>query len=435
MSELWARMALGAYRVLGSASYPFMGPFLALRARRGKEDRARRYERYGYPSAERPQGAVVWFHAASVGESMAILPLLEHVNRLGISTIMTTGTVTSAEVVRERMPSRTYHQYVPLDMSKAVRRFLDHWQPDLSVFSESEIWPTIILELGRRRIPQVLVNARMSDRSFVRWSKAPALAEALFEKMYHVVAQSDLDAERFRKLGARPVSVSGNLKVDTGELPCDERVLAQLLALIGERPVWIAASTHPGEEDVVANVHTRLLSRFPDLLTILVPRHPERGTEITQMLTGRGIETARRSAGETIQSSTGVYLGDTIGEMGLYLRLAHLVFIGRSLVGSGGQNPLEPAMLGTAIISGRNVQNFRDSYRNLLANEGARLVRDEDMLVANVEYLLDHPDERDRMAANAWRTVEEMRGALGKTIEVLDSHIFPLTVKQGLEGI
>ncbi|MFZ1814662.1 MAG: lipid IV(A) 3-deoxy-D-manno-octulosonic acid transferase [Rhizobiaceae bacterium] len=435
MSDFLARMALGAYRLAGSLSYPFMGPFLALRARRGKEDRSRRYERYGYPSAERPQGPLIWFHAASVGESMAVLPLVEHVSRLGISTIMTTGTVTSAEVVKERLPASTYHQYVPLDMTRAVHRFLDHWKPDLAVFSESEIWPTIILELGNRRIPQVLVNARMSDSSFAKWSAANTLASKLFEKMYHVVAQSELDAERFRALGARPVSVSGNLKVDTSELPCDEKLLQLLLSQIGNRPVWIAASTHPGEEKVALEVHRMLESKFPRLLTVIVPRHPERCPEVARMLQATSAKVVNRSSGRPITPDTSYFLGDTIGEMGLYLRLAKLVFVGRSLIGEGGQNPLEPAMLGTAILSGRNVANFRDAYRNLLANGGARLVRDTEMLAANVDHLLLHEDERTQMSVNASRTVEEMRGALGLTIEILDSHLFPLTVKRDLEGI
>ena len=215
MSNFAAKIALKAYRVIGLVAYPFMGPFLRLRASRGKEDRNRRYERYGYPSAEKPSGPLIWFHAASVGESMAVIPLIEHVNELGIHSIMTTGTVTSAQIVKARLPKGTFHQYVPLDLKPAVERFLDHWQPDLSIFTESEIWPMTILELAARNVPTVLVNARMSDRSYNRWRNASGLAEALFDNFSHVIAQSDMDAERFRSLGARPVNVSGNLKVDT----------------------------------------------------------------------------------------------------------------------------------------------------------------------------------------------------------------------------
>jgi 3-deoxy-D-manno-octulosonic-acid transferase len=435
MSELWARMALRTYRWMGTVGYPFMGPFLALRARRGKEDRARRYERYGYPSAERPSGPIVWFHAASVGESAAILPLIGHVDSLGINTIMTTGTVTSAEIARNRLPRRTFHQYVPLDLGKAVTRFLDHWKPDLAIFAESEVWPTIILELGARRIPQVLVNARMSDKSFARWSQAPALAGALFDNISHVVAQSENDADRFRELGAHPVTVSGNLKVDTPGLPVDERDLGRLKVQVAGRPAWIAASTHPGEEQAAINVHVELVKRIPDLLTILVPRHPERGDEVAQLAANAGLSVSRRGRREEITPQQDIFLGDTIGEMGLFLRLARVAFVGRSLMGTGGQNPLEPAMTGTAILSGPHVENFRDSYGNLLRAGGARIVRDEANLAAAVEFLLRNRSERDKMVAAAKMTVEEMRGALSRTIKVLDSYTFPLTVKRDLESM
>jgi len=411
MSKIFARLTLKSYRLMGSIAYPFMGPFLMIRARRGKEDRSRRYERYGYPSAEKPKGPIVWFHAASVGESMAVIPLIKRVNSLGINSIMTTGTVTSAEVVKDRLPSGTFHQFVPLDLKPAVRRFLDHWKPDLAVFTESEIWPMTVLELGARRIPQVLVNARMSDRSFSRWSSASSLAEALFDNFSHVIAQSELDCDRFKQLGARPVVVSGNLKVDTEALPVDAAEFKRISTMINNRPTWVAASTHNGEEEAVCNVHKMLVSKIPDLMTIIVPRHPERADEIASMLQRTGLKAARRSANETITDATQIYLGDTIGEMGLYLRLGTVTFIGRSLVATGGQNPIEPAMTGTAILSGKNVHNFRDSYKNLLNAGGVRLVSDEKMLAANLEYLLKNEAEREKMIVAAKETVEGMRGA------------------------
>ena len=435
MSELWARVTLKTYRLAGSALYPFMGPFLALRARNGKEDRSRRYERYGYPSEDKPEGPLVWFHAASVGESMAVIPLIERVDALGINTIMTTGTVTSAELVAGRLPERTFHQYVPLDLMPAVKRFIAHWDPDLAVFTESEIWPMTVLELSVKRIPQVLVNARMSDRSFDRWRAASKLAGALFSNFSHVTAQSNVDAERFRSLGASPVSVSGNLKVDTQALPCDEAELAQLKIQIARRPTWIAASTHMGEEEVVASVHKKLAARMPGFLSVLVPRHPNRGDEIALLLKRRGLKVARRSSNQALDDDVDIYLGDTIGEMGLFLRLGSVAFIGRSLNAAGGQNPLEPAQTGTAILSGQHVHNFRDSYSNLLRAGGARLVRDEENLAANLEYLLKNPAERGKMVAAATKTVRDMGGALERTVEVLDAYVFPLTVKRDLEGI
>lgn len=433
-SSKMARSLLGVYRFAGTALYPFMGPFLRLRSSSGKEERLRRYERYGYPSAERPTGPLVWFHAASVGESLAVLPLINYIADQRIAVILTTGTVTSAAVIRERLPEMTFHQYVPLDFEKAVQRFLDHWQPDLAIFSESEIWPTTMLEMTKRRIPQVLVNARMSDRSYARWRAAPAFAEALFESISHVIAQSELDGERFRELGARPVTVSGNLKVDTDDLACDETDLQRLRAQIGSRPVWVAASTHAGEEQEILSVHKAITTRRPDLLTVIVPRHPGRGDEVGAIIEAGGVGLARRSRNDALGAETGIFLGDTIGEMGLYLRLGEVTFMGRSLIAKGGQNPLEPAMLGAAILSGPHVGNFRDVYRNLLADGAARMVRDTNNLAENVEFLLADHTARTKMIAAAEVTLETMRGSLDRTVKVLDGYVFPLTVKRDLEG-
>ncbi len=435
MTELWARATLNAYRYLGSAAYPFMGPFLAVRARKGKEDRGRRYERYGYPSAQKPGGPVVWLHAASVGESIAVMPLIEHVRDLGINTVMTTGTVTSAEIVTGRLPPGTFHQYVPLDLRPAVRRFLGHWQPDLAIFAESEIWPMTVLELAACNIPQVLVNARMSDRSFNRWTKAIKLAEALYDNFSHVVAQSDVDAERFRRLGARPVTVSGNLKVDTEPLPVLQNKLDAFRRQVGKRPVFVAASTHPGEDETIVGVHQSVSKRIANLLTVIIPRHPDRGAGIIKMLRDRGASAALRSAGEPVTAKTGIYVADTIGEMGLFLRLGMVVFMGKSLNASGGQNPLEPAVLGVPVLSGPNVINFRDAFQGLLDAGGAKLVRDETMLGENVEHLLVNPAEREQMADAAMKAVENMRGAMDRTINALDPYVYPLTIKRGLEGI
>ncbi len=230
MSERWARAMLSAYRFAGAAAYPLVGGYVGWRANRGKEDRSRRRERYGIASRPRPNGPLVWVHAASVGETIAVIPLIERILGFGIHVVLTTGTVTSARVADERLGQRIIHQYVPLDLKPAVSRFLDHWEPDLAIIAESEIWPMTILELGARRVPQVLVNGRLSDRSFASWKKRAFLAEALFENLAHVVAQSEVDGERFRALGARPVTVSGNLKVDTDPPPADERALADLHA-------------------------------------------------------------------------------------------------------------------------------------------------------------------------------------------------------------
>ena len=432
MSERWARAILTTYRWAGAAAYPLIGGYVAWRTTKGKEDRVRRRERYGQAGQARPEGPLIWIHAASVGETVAVIPLIRRLGGFGINVVLTTGTVTSAQVAKERLGDDVIHQYVPLDLKPAVSRFLNHWSPDLAIMAESEIWPMTILELGARRVPQVLVNGRLSDRSFSSWSKRSFLAEALFENLAHVVAQSDVDAERFRALGARPVTVSGNLKVDTVPPPVDEAELARLKGEIGGRKVWAAISTHDGEEVVAAEVHKLLRPRHPNVLTVIVPRHPDRADAIAAACASLGLTVARRSMRDRIAANTDIFLGDTIGEMGLYLRLTEIAFVGRSLTGEGGQNPLEPAMLETAVLSGRNVQNFRETYQNLIAAGGAKLVRDRDMLAGAVNFLLNNDAERRRMMEAGYRTVDEMRGALSKTLAALEPFVHPLVVKSRL---
>ena len=434
MSERIARALLTAYRWGGAALYPLIGGYVAWRATRGKEDRARRRERYGFSDRHRPPGPLIWFHAASVGETNAVAPLIESVLEQRISVILTTGTVTSARVAHDRLGDRIIHQYVPLDLKPAVSRFLNHWQPDLAIIAESEIWPMTILELGARRVPQVLVNGRLSDRSFASWSKRASLAEALFENLAHVVAQSETDAERFRALGARPVTVSGNLKADSFPPPAPEGAVETILAQIGNRKRWAAISTHEGEEMIAAEVHQKLKTRYPGIFTVIVPRHPERATAVEAGLVSAGLRVALRSRGDEVTPETDILLGDTIGEMGLYLRLTDIAFVGRSLTARGGQNPLEPAMLGTAVLAGKDIQNFNDTYKMLIERGAARLVTDKDMLAGAVNFLLKNDSARKAMSEAGLKTVEEMRGSLSATLQALGPFIQPLILKSRLES-
>ena len=289
-----------------------------------------------------------------------------------------------------------------------------------------------ILELGARRVPQVLVNGRLSDRSFASWSKRASLAEALFENLAHVVAQSETDAERFRALGARPVTVSGNLKADSFPPPAPEGAVETILAQIGNRKRWAAISTHDGEEMIAAEVHQKLKTRYPGIFTVIVPRHPERATAVEAGLVSVGLKVALRSRGDEITPETDILLGDTIGEMGLYLRLADIAFVGRSLTAKGGQNPLEPAMLATAVLAGKDVQNFNDTYRMLIERGAARLITDKDMLAGAVNFLLKNDSARKAMSEAGLKTVEEMRGSLSATLHALGPFIQPLILKSRL---
>lgn len=432
MTSGTASIALALYRWASVAVYPLIGPFLAIRAAKGKEDRTRRTERYGYASLPRPVGPLAWIHAASVGETLAVVPLLRELRRRDINVLLTTGTVTSAEVARTRLSEDILHQYVPLDLKPAIKRFIRYWKPDVAISVESEIWPVTTLELHRRHVPQIIVNARISDRSFARWSNHPGLAEALFGKLGLVIAQSELDAERFRDLGAWPVTVTGNIKVDTEAPVCDPTLVERYRQQIGARKTWAAVSTFEGEERVAMMVH-RALKAHTGLLTIIVPRHPERGDDVEKMLLEKGMKVARRSRGDVVTDETDILLGDSIGEMGLYLRLTEVAFVGRSLTAEGGQNPLEAAMLGTAVLSGPHVENFRDAYQTLVKGGAARIIRDPEMLAKAVHFLNTNDLARHKMVDAGTECLQEMRGALAATIKGLEPYLNPLTVKARLE--
>jgi 3-deoxy-D-manno-octulosonic-acid transferase len=355
-------------------------------------------------------------HAASVGETVAVLPLIERLAEWA-AILLTTGTVTSAQIAAGRLPPGALHQFVPIDTPNAVARFLDHWRPDLALFVESELWPGAMDALHRRGVPLLLVNARLSERSFVRWRRLGPLARALTGCLAGAAAQSLSDAERFRALGAENVGVCGNLKFDVPPPPADPAGIERLRAAIGGRPVLLAASTHPGEEEAVLAAHAAIPADRR-LLTILAPRHPERGAALAAQISAAGLTFARRSAGEPIGAAD-VYLADTIGEMGLWYRLADMAFLGGSLVPRGGQNPIEPAKLLVPILHGPHVANFHDVY-GALGEAGAVVpVSDAAALGAAVRQLMDDPARRQRLAAEAQACVARSAGALDRTLAVL----------------
>jgi 3-deoxy-D-manno-octulosonic-acid transferase len=433
MSERWARAVLSTYRWAGAASYPFVGGYVVWRASQGMEDRGRRHERYGKAALPRPDGPLIWVHAASDGETIAVVSLVEHFLSLGVWVVLTTHTVSSADTCRERLGDRVIHQYVPLDLKPALARFLDHWHPDLAIFAESEIWPMTILELKARRIPQVLVSARLSDRAFASWKKRSWIAEALFENFAMVVAQSDIDAERFLALGARPVSVGGNLRTDVSPLLVGELELRRVRNEIGARPLWTAFATCEGEEAVAGEVHALLKHRHPDILTVVVPRSRQRGDALEEQLTALGLNVSRRGRKDRITPKTHVLLGDTAGEAGLYLRLGDIVFLGNSLLKGGGENPLDAVMLGNAVLAGQNIGYYRDIYQPLIDRGGVRLVRDRDMLAGAVNFLMRNDKARAEIVAAGAAAVDAMRGAFARTVRNLEPFVQPLVVKARLE--
>ncbi len=420
---------LNIYRLVSVLAAPLVEKYLRRRLEQGKEDKARFPERLGKEMAPRPQGALVWIHAASVGESLSALPiikrLLEASDRPHI--LVTTGTLTSARIMAERLPEGALHQYVPVDLLYPVRRFLDHWQPDLALWIESEFWPNLMLETHRRGIPMVLVNARISKRSFAIWRRLPFAIRPLLETFSLALGQDDTEAERLTALGAKKVAAPGNLKYVAAPLPADETELARMEEMCRGRTVWLAASTHPGEEEIASEIDRKLRARFPDLLTIIVPRHPGRGAAIDRILRAEGHIVARRSTGGAAEPETDIYLADTLGELGLFYRLAGAVFIGGSLVNHGGQNPLEAGQLGCAIVLGPHTENFRKIVPEMLTGDAAIEIADGEGLAKAMTRLLSDPALCEKMGQRA----AEIAGSKQAVLDEILSLIMPFIDQTG----
>lgn len=422
---------LAAYRRLSALAMPLAGPLIARRLKQGKEDPERIAERRGIASAERPAGPLIWIHGASVGEVLAAAGLIERLRAMNIRILLTSGTVTSAAIVARRFPPDVIHQYVPFDSPRFVSAFLDHWKPGLALFIESDIWPNLILSSAERRIPMVIINGRMSPRSFPRWQKLRGTISSLLECFELCLAQSDRDGERFAALGCPNVVISGNLKLDVEGPPADVKKLERLKEATQRRLVFVAASTHPGEDEIILDAHRRLAPRIPQLLTVIVPRHPDRGAAIARMLAAAGMQVGLRSQDEMPGRATDIYVADTMGELGLFYRIAPVVFMGGSLVAHGGQNPIEGIKLGAAILHGPHVFNFDDIYDALDQAGGAFRAETGEDFVRSLGHLLVNPIARQRSVGAAEMVVGKLGGALDKTLGALEPYLLQLRLEAG----
>jgi len=424
-------ITLRVYQKLSSVVVPLAPALIKRRLKQGKEDPARIGERRGMSRDIRPQGPLVWIHGASVGEVLAAAALIEKLHALNMRILVTSGTVTSAAIVAKRFPADVIHQYVPYDSPRYVARFLDHWRPSLALFIESDLWPNLILSSAARRIPMVLINGRMSHRSFPRWRKVAGTISALLGRFDICLAQSRVDAERFTALGSRNVITTGNLKLDVQAPPADPAKLDRLMTVTRGRPIIVAASTHPGEEDILLETHRRLAGYFPSLLSVIVPRHPARGDAIARAIATSGLHVALRSREELPTATTDIYVADTMGELGLFYRLAPIVFMGGSLVERGGQNPVEAVKLGASIVHGPHVFNFTDVYEALDSAGGARRADTPEALVKQLGQLLADPAALELSAAASERVVKQLGGALDRTLVALEPYLLQLRLEMG----
>ena len=409
LARIWAAAA--------TLAAPLLRASLHARLAKGKEIAGRLPERWGEDASPRPPGQLLWLHAASVGETMSLLPVLSALAASDVAILLTTGTVTSAALLDQRLPElglqdRVMHRFVPLDVPAWVARFLDHWQPDAAAFVESELWPNLLAACRARGIPMMLINARISAASLANWRRVPALARSVLGHFARIHARGPEDAERLRVLGAGDVESPGDLKFAASELPAEPATLTRLRRQIANRPVWVAASTHPGEEAIVAAAHDLIAAEHPGLLTIVAPRHPDRGPELAATL-----HAPRRGAGEPPPPGTGIWIADTMGELGLWYRLARVAFVGRSLVPpGGGQNPLEPVRLRCPVVVGPYMGNFTDPIVRLRAVDSVSEVTDAASLAAAVSVLLRGDSAR---AERAYDAVQLYAGLPAFTAEAL----------------
>ncbi|NCC22812.1 MAG: 3-deoxy-D-manno-octulosonic acid transferase [Alphaproteobacteria bacterium] len=387
---------LTLYRSLLGRSDRVLLHLLKRRVKQGKEDKTRIGERMGRPSAPRPEGPLVWIHAASVGESQSALILVDALLRKcrTLRILVTTGTVTSAKLMADRLPPQAFHQFYPLDHPTWVHDFVSYWHPDVAFWMESELWPNMLAELRRRDIPSVLVNGRLSKRSYRRWRRFRSSIREMLSGFSLLLLQTAEDEYRFRKLGAGNTVVTDNLKYSAMPLPADETSLARLRRHVAGRPVWLYASTHEGEEAMACRIHNRLAEEIPGLLTILVPRHPHRGKAVLDTCLDAILNARRRSEEHSLPlPDDDVYIADTLGELGLFYRLCPMACIGRSFSkdGGGGHNPIEAAQLGCAVLHGPNVQNLADIYAEMDNANACIPVSDERHLESELRRLLGEP--------------------------------------------
>lgn len=404
-------MFINIYNTLVTVLYPLaIKRYVNKRKQNGKEDINRFNEREGKPKLPRPEGKLFWLHGASVGESVSMLPLINKIldTYPDAHVMVTTGTVTSADVMQKRLPERAFHQFIPIDNPTFTNRFVKYWHPDVALWFESEFWPAVLSSISKRNIPLILINGRISNKTFKRWQQFDFICKELLDCFTLCLGQSEEDSYRLRTLGAKDAICLGNIKYAGLPLPIDEKVKKDLQKEIGSRRVWLISSTHDDEEIRIAKAHKRLKEKYPDLLMIVAPRHPNRGAEIAELIDKINLKTALRSKGESITDDVDVYIADTIGEMGLWYDLCKIVFVGGSFVPHGGQNFIEPSRMRDAVIVGPHMHNFTEAMTRARKADAIMQAETIEELEHLVDDLLDNETLLDakRSLAHNWALSE-----------------------------
>ncbi len=417
---------LDLYQLLTVIILPFTLLYIAYRYFKGKEDKIRISERLGFASKARPKGFLIWLHAASVGEMLSIVPLIKKLQERykDCSILVTTGTVSSANMAKKSLPENVIHQFIPIDNYFSVQEFLKNWQPNLVLWTESEIWPCFIYNIAKVS-NIILINARMSEKSYLKWQKFKSFSQEILNRFDLILAQSLIDAEYYSMLGANNAIYHGNIKYDADPLTCNNDTLNELKEAIGTRKTWLAASTHHDEESKAAQIHLALKKIYPDLLTIIVPRHNTRSDEIIRNIKelDNSLIVAKRSNKESIATNTDIYLADTMGELGLFYRLTEIVFVGGTLIPHGGQNPLEPSRLNNAILFGPYMTNFLEIKDEFVKNSACIIVKNQDELQRELANLFENEEKIEQLATASAKLVATKNGVIGALLTYLDPYV------------
>ena len=417
-------MKLYLYRLITFLLKPVVRPVLFLRRKKGLEttDKNRRGERFGYASIKRPAGKVFWFNAASVGESNSIIPLVDKILETykDVSVLITTTTFTSANNMAKKLDGkRAFHQFLPIDRRAYVDRFLDYWKPSVGFFVDSDFWPNLILSAKSKKIPLIVMNGRISDKSFAKYKENLSFCNPLMSAFIYGFGKSEEDRKRLEVMGVKTTTCVGNLKYAVAPLSYNKDELTKLQNMIGDRPVFVVSSTHPGEEERLLCSFLTIKKRYPNVLMVIAPRHPARGSEIKELVEVNGLKAALRSEGEVIKSNTDIYIANTMGELGLFYTLSNVVFVGGSFAPIGGHNPMEPARLHCVVLSGKLVHNFKETYDILVNENCVVMVSDEEDLASKVKSFFEHPDIMKQYMNKAFDVAERESAVLDRVMDKL----------------
>jgi 3-deoxy-D-manno-octulosonic-acid transferase len=413
------------YTLLFYLLTPFIMLRLLWRGIKAPAYRRRWNERFGFYNKTYPQNAV-WFHAVSVGEAEALFPLLRllRARRPGLNLLITTTTPTGSARVQATFGGLAEHVYLPYDMPFVIRRFMETFKPRLAVIMETEIWPNLYAECGRHQVPLFLINARLSEKSARGYRKIPSLIRPALANVSLIAAQTGDDAERFARIGAKPeaVKVMGNMKFD---IEIAEETIAKGRGLkssaFGERFVWIIASTHKNEEALFLGLYPKIKAKIPELLLVIVPRHPERFIEVRKLCEERRLNVVMRTSGKPCSAETDVYIADTMGELKMLYAAADVAFIGGSMVPVGGHNLLEAAAVGVPVMFGPYMANFKEIAAGILSRKAALQCRSEDDIVNTIHSLYADSVQRTELANQAVAFLRENRGAIAAIAELIEA--------------